>query len=100
MTGIGPSTHITVMSDQTVLSPEDFATTTGEDPAEWPARFEPGTFAKVISNGEAFWTKVTLDDGRSIRAVVKNNLFGDFAHFDDPVEYRRENVREILPSEG
>lgn len=84
------------MSEQTTLTPDDFVITTGEDPAEWPERFAPGTMAKVVTHSEGLWTKVVEDDGVTIKATLANNPFGDFAVFGDPVEYRRENVRNIL----
>lgn len=83
------------MSKNPVLSPEDFEEMNGEDPADWPARFEPGTFAKVVTNGEGLWTKIIEDNGETIRATMANNPFGGFATFGDPVEYTRENVRDI-----
>lgn len=85
------------MSKDTVLAPEDFELTTGEDPVEWPERFVPGTMAKVITNSEGIWTKITEDDGETIQATLANNPFGNFAVFGDRVEYKRENVRNILP---
>jgi hypothetical protein len=85
------------MSKNTVLSPEDFVITTGEEPSEWPERFATGTMIKVVTNSEGLWTKVTEDDGETIQATMANNPFGDFAVFGDPVEYKRENVRNILP---
>ncbi|MET4144121.1 hypothetical protein ABIB45_000988 [Arthrobacter sp. UYCo732] len=85
------------MSKDTVLAPEDFVITTGEEPAEWPERFAPGTMAKVVTHSEGLWTKITSDDGQTIHATMANNPFGDFAVFGDRVQYRRENVRNILP---
>lgn len=85
------------MSQNTVLTPEDFELTTGDEPAEWPTLFAPGTMAKVITNGEGIWSKITSDDGETIQATLANNPFGDYAVFGDPVEYKRENVRNIQP---
>ncbi|MFB9714199.1 hypothetical protein [Arthrobacter methylotrophus] len=87
------------MSNDIKLAPEQFEIMTGEDPADWPERFEPGTMAKVVTHAEGLWTKIkiTEDDGETIKATMANNPFGDFAVFGDPVEYRRENVRNILP---
>lgn len=85
------------MSTNTKLTTEDFAITTGEEPADWPERFEPGTMAKVISHGEGIWAKISEDDGATIHATLANNPFGDFAVFGDPVIFTRENVRNILP---
>lgn len=83
------------MSENTVLSPEDFVITTGEEPADWPERFAPGSYAKVVTNGEGLWTKITSDDGETIQATMANNPLGGFAAFGDPVAYKRENVRDI-----
>lgn len=83
------------MSKDTVLTPEDFVITTGEEPADWPERLLPGSFVKVVTNGEGIWTKVVSDDGEIIQAILANNPFGNFAVFGDPVAYRRENVRDI-----
>ncbi|HEX9228382.1 MAG TPA: hypothetical protein VF885_17410 [Arthrobacter sp.] len=83
------------MSADTVLTPDDFEEMNGEDPADWPERFEPGTFAKVVTHSEGLWTKIIEDNGETIKATMANNPFGDFAAFGDPVEYRRENVRDI-----
>jgi hypothetical protein len=89
------------MSKDITLTPEHFEITTGEEPAEWPERILPGSFVKVITHGEGIWTKVTEDDGETIRATLANNPFGDFAVFGDPVEYKRENVRTIQqPTHG
>jgi hypothetical protein len=85
------------MSKDTVLTPEDFVITTGEEPEDWPERFAPDTMVKVVTHSEGLWTKVVSDDGEAIRATMANNPFGDFAAFGDLVEYRRENVRNILP---
>jgi hypothetical protein len=85
------------MSKETALSPEDFVITTGEEPAEWPERFLPDTFAKVVTNSEGIWTKIIEDDGETIQATLANNPFGDFAVFGDLVAYKRENVRQVLP---
>jgi hypothetical protein len=85
------------MSENTVLAPEDFETMTGEDPDHWPAQFLPGTMAKVVTNAEGIWTKITEDDGEIILATMANNPFGDFAVYGDPVAFKRENVRDILP---
>jgi hypothetical protein len=85
------------MSKDTVLAPEDFVIMTGEDPDDWPERFLPGTMAKVVTNSEGLWTKIIEDDGETIQATMANNPLGDFAAFGDPVAYRRENVRQILP---
>jgi hypothetical protein len=78
-----------------VLTPGDFEEMNGEDPADWPARFEPGTFAKVVTHSEGLWTKIIEDNGETIRATMANNPFGDFAAYGDPVAYKRENVRDI-----
>lgn len=83
------------MKTDPVLSPEDFVVTTGEEPADWPERLSPGSFVKVVTNGEGIWTKVVSDDGEAIQATMANNPFGDFAAFGDPVEYKRENIRDI-----
>jgi hypothetical protein len=83
------------MSKETVLSPEDFVITTGEEPAEWPERLAPGSFVKVVTNSEGLWTKVISDDGETIQATMAYNPFGDFAVFGDLVEYKRENIRDI-----
>lgn len=83
------------MKTDTVLAPEDFVITTGEEPAEWPERLAPGTMVKVVTNSEGIWTKVISDDGEIIHATLANNPFGDFAAFGDPVEYKRENIRNI-----
>lgn len=85
------------MSKDAVLAPEDFEIMTGEDPADWPERFAPNTMAKVVTNAEGLWTKIIEDDGETIQATMANNPFGDFAVFGDPVAYKRENVRQILP---
>lgn len=85
------------MSADTVLTPDDFEEMNGEDPADWPERFGPGTFAKVVTHSEGLWTKIIEDDGEIIRATMANNPLGGFAAFGDPVEYRRPNVREIKP---
>ncbi|SDL53324.1 hypothetical protein [Arthrobacter sp. ok362] len=85
------------MGKDTMLGPEYFVITTGEEPADWPERFLPGSFAKVVTNGEGNWTKVTSDDGETIQATMADNPFGDFAVFGDPVTYKRENVRQVLP---
>jgi hypothetical protein len=85
------------MSKDTVLTPEDFVITTGDEPAEWPERFAPNSYVKVVTNGEGTWTKIVEDDGETIKATLANNPFGDFAAFGDLVEYKRENVRQILP---
>lgn len=85
------------MSKDTVLAPEDFVITTGEEPADWPEKLVPGTMAKVVTHGEGLWTKVIEDNGETIQATMANNPFGGFAAFGDPVAYRRENVRNILP---
>jgi hypothetical protein len=58
----------------------------GEDPADWPERFEPGTFAKVVTHSEGLWTKIIEDNGETIKATMANNPFGGFAAFGDPVE--------------
>jgi hypothetical protein len=52
---------------------------------------------KVVTNGEGLWTKVISDDGETIQATLANKPFGDFAVFGDPVAYKRENLREVLP---
>jgi hypothetical protein len=83
------------MSKDIKLTPEDFEEMNGEDPADWPERFTPGTFAKVVTNSEGLWTKITEDDGETIKATLANNPFGGFAAFGDPVEYTRANVRDI-----
>jgi hypothetical protein len=80
-----------------VSSTTTLSSTAGEEPAEWPERFAPGTMAKVVTNSECVWTKIVEDDGETIRATMANNPFGDFAVFGDPVAYKRENVREIQP---
>ncbi|WP_043794992.1 hypothetical protein [Pseudarthrobacter chlorophenolicus] len=85
------------MSTNIKLTPEHFEITTGEEPADWPERFLPGSFVKVITHGEGIWTKVNEDNGEIILATLANNPFGDFAVFGDPVEYKRENVRTVLP---
>ena len=85
------------MSNAPVLAPEQFEIMTGEDPEDWPATFRPGTMAKVVTHGEGLWTKIISDDGQTIQATMANNPFGDFAVFGDPVAYKRENVRNILP---
>lgn len=85
------------MSKETVLAPEDFEEMNGEDPADWPERFLPGTMAKVVTNSEGLWTKIVEDDGETIQATMANNPLGGFAVFGDPVAYKRENVREIQP---
>jgi hypothetical protein len=84
------------MSAEPKLAPAQFEIMTGEDPADWPATFLPGTMAKVVTHGEGLWTKIVLDDGETIRATMANNPFGGFAVFGDPVAYKRENVRDIL----
>lgn len=84
------------MSTEPKLTPAQFEIMTGEDPEEWPERFEVGTMAKVVTHGEGLWTKVISDDGETIQATMANNPFGGFAAFGDPVAYRRENVRNIL----
>lgn len=83
------------MSADTVLTPEDFVITTGDEPADWPERLAPGSFVKVVTNGEGIWTRIVSDNGETIRATLANNPFGGFAAFGDPVEYRRENIRDI-----
>lgn len=91
------SVHMRCMSKDTVLAPEDFVITTGEEPEDWPERFVQDSFVKVVTNSEGIWTKIVEDDGETIRATLANNPFGDFAVFGDLVEYKRENVRQVLP---
>lgn len=85
------------MSENTVLNPEDFELTTGEEPDDWPERVSPGSMVKVITNSEGLWTEVISDDGSIIHATLANNPFGDFAAYGDPVAYKRENIRTIQP---
>lgn len=85
------------MSKERKLTPEQFEIMTGEDPADWPKQFAPGTLAKVVTHGEGLWTKITSDDGETIQATMANNPFGGFAVVGDPVAYRRGNIRNILP---
>jgi hypothetical protein len=94
-TQIDLSAHIWGMSKDIVLTPEDFVITTGEEPEDWPELVAPGSFVKVVTNGEGLWTKVVSDDGETIQATMANNPFGDFAVFGDLVEYKRENIRDI-----
>lgn len=88
------------MTTETKLNPEDFVITTGEEPTDWPERFVAGSYAKVVTNGEGLWTKIVEDNGGTIQATMANNPFGDFAAFGDPVAYKRENIRGILPPTG
>lgn len=79
-----------------VLTPEHFAHIEGEDPAWWPARFEPGTNLKVVIPGEGIWATVVEDNGDTIKATLANQPFGFDANFGDMVEFLRTNVRDVI----
>ena len=63
--------------------------TSSEEPENWPERFAPGSYAKVVTNGEGLWTRIAEDDGETIQATLANNSFGGFGAFGDLVAYER-----------
>lgn len=83
----GRSAHIERMSNDIKLTPEHFEAMTGRGPADWPERFAPGTLAKVVTHFECFRTKITEDDGKTIKGVPDYSPFAGFAEHGGPVEY-------------
>ena len=97
--GLTPA-EVAKARNNAVLSPEDFVITTGNEPADWPARLAPSTLVKVVTHGEGVWTKVLDDDGDAIVATMDDDHTNGVASVGDPVVYRRVNVRDILLPES